>query len=92
MKFTIDSAEFKSITERAAVVSNKKGPVVYVTSINLIADAENQKVTIRATNLTSYAQVFTENAESTRNRPRSSQSMADGLARCSPKWVCAMSI
>ena len=62
MKFTIDSAEFKSITERAAVVSNKKGPVVYVTSINLIADAENQKVTIRATNLTSYAQVFTENA------------------------------
>ena len=62
MRFTIDSAEFKIITERAAIVSNKKGPVVYVTGINLIADAEKQKVTIRATNLTSYALVFTDAA------------------------------
>lgn len=59
MKFSIDSKEFKNITERAAVVCCKKG-ISSLTSILIIADAENQRVTIKATNLESYAEVFTD--------------------------------
>ena len=61
MKFTIDSATFKNITERASAVSNKTGFTVYETSVNLIADAESQKVIVKSTNLNAFAEVFTDN-------------------------------
>ncbi len=59
MKFTIYSTEFKNITERAAVVCLKKGSPS-VTSLLIIADKENQRVIIKAANMNSYAEIYTD--------------------------------
>ena len=59
MKFSIYSAEFKNITERAAVVCLKKG-LSHVTSLLIIADKENQRVIIKAANLNSFVEIFSD--------------------------------
>lgn len=59
MKFVIDSKEFKSVTERASVVCSKKG-LFCLTSLFIIVDKENQLITVKATNMDSFAEVYTD--------------------------------
>ena len=62
MKFVIDSKEFKNVTERASIVCSKKG-LFCLTSLFIIADKENQLITVKATNMDSFAEVYTDYAK-----------------------------
>lgn len=59
MKFTINYKTFKNITERASAVCAKATSIPVFSCVELVADAENETVTVKAGNLRSFAEIRT---------------------------------